>query len=126
MQAILLLAEGIYVYGVYTYSIYSISESGGLIGSNPTESFNRALMEAGARDVVSLTWAAVPILGGLGMVSLMNFESSDLSVSEVAFAVQSFYAYRLRILARSWVIVIFIIVVRCLFSLSSVHHSQQH
>jgi hypothetical protein len=33
-------------------------------------------------------------------------------INKVAFIVQSFYAYRLRILARSWAIVIFIVFVR--------------
>ena len=42
-----------------------------------------------------LVWAAIPLLGGFGMVWELNLKFVDLLFSEVAFLVQSFYAYRL-------------------------------
>lgn len=58
-------------------------------------------------------WDAMLFLGGLGK----DFWISNLLSDGVTFAVQSLYAYRLCILARSWVIMI--VAVRFCFNRSS-------
>ena len=63
--------------------------------------------------IFDILWIAIPLLGGLDMVSQIKSNFNDLvHLGQVTFVVQSFYAYRLRILARSWVIAFFIILVR--------------
>jgi hypothetical protein len=104
VQAILLLMSDIYSYGYLAGYMPVTTSNGDIIFTfRPPD---------GASVVFNSSWVGIPLLGGLGMVSQMKSQSSNLLPTKVTLAVQSFYAYRLLVFTRSWVIVILIVTVR--------------
>ena len=92
-QVFLMLPKGIRFYGFQIYNNHVLFSLHKLPHMSPSY----------------LQYTATSLIGGIGMFECQLSATRDLLWFKVAFVVQSFYAYRLRIIGRSPIIAIVIV-----------------
>jgi hypothetical protein len=117
------VSSKVLVYGVYileTAQTIFLSDISIYVYTHSPDVFTSPAQFRSSTTILYLSLGLSPLLGGLSMVSQMDFQFRDLLLCKVVFTVQSFHVYRLGIFTCSWVIKILIILVRKnLFSNSS-------